>query len=505
MTINDMFDPEQFRHSGHALIDLLAEHLATNIEGTGKVMDWQAPEIAERQWQQALPQRPTLTPDNFLNKLRDDILPAGLAVHHPRNMGHQVAMPLPMAALCDLVAALTNQAMAVYEAGPAATLIERQVIQWLAELIGWQGAEGVLTSGGAQANLTALLAARQVKAGPDVWKNGVASGTPLKILASEHAHYSVSRAAGIMGLGTEAVIKVASDDAGRMNVNALIAAHQQAVENGDYIIAVVATAGCTPTGSIDPLEPIGAYCNAQNLWLHVDGAHGASMLLSSQHRDKLRGIELADSVVWDGHKLLYMPAPVSAVLFKNPAHSFAAFAQEASYLFQGESAQDETYNTSYRTLECTKRMMGLKLWAAFSLYGKDGLGALVDKVFATARLLAEKLSAADDFELLMKPETNIVCFRYQSGNQSELRKKLVESGAFHLTQVNLHGQIWLRTTVMNPFTTENDFDALIHQIRKNQSNKKLQELILDGLDSPSSNTWNELKAELQTPHPKQPR
>jgi len=465
MTITEMFSPEKFRHSGHALIDLLAGHLAANLEGKGKVLDWQNPKEAEKSWQQTIPLQPSLSPASLMDALRDCILPSGLAVHHPRNIGHQVAMPLPMATLCDLVAALTNQAMAVYEAGPAATLIERQVIQWLAELIGWRTAEGILTSGGAQANLTALLAARQVKAGRDVWKEGVPSGAPLKILASEHAHYSVARAAGIMGLGTEAVITVATDDAGRMDVSALVAAHQKAVKAGDIIIAVVATAGCTPTGSIDPLAEIGVYCNAQNLWLHVDGAHGASMLLSSQYRDKLRGIELADSVVWDGHKLLYMPAPVSALLFKNPQHSFSSFAQEASYLFQGESAQDETYNSGFRTLECTKRMMGLKLWAAFSLYGTEGLAQLVDKVFATARLLAEKLEVDPDFELMMKPETNIVCFRYRTGIQAELRKKLVESGAFHLTQVNLHGEIWLRTTIMNPFTSNSDLAFLLEQIR----------------------------------------
>jgi L-2,4-diaminobutyrate decarboxylase len=170
-------------------------------------------------------------------------------------------------------------------------------------------------------------------------------------------------------------------------------------------------------------------------------------------------------VVWDGHKLLYMPAAVSAVLFRNPTHSYATFAQEASYLFQGHSNEEETYNVSYRTLECTKRMMGLKLWAAFSLYGANGLGDLVDRVYATARILAGKLSAAPDFDLLMPPQTNIVCFRYRSGNQSELRNKLVESGAFNLTQVNLHGKTWLRATVMNPFTMEDDLNALLDSLR----------------------------------------
>lgn len=466
MNPQDLFDPAQFRHSGHALIDLLADHLEANLQGRGKVLDWQAPAEAENIWRQPIPELPALSPEGFLQALQNGILPAGLAVHHPRNLGHQVAMPLPMAALCDLVAALTNQAMAVYETGPAATLIERQVIRWLAELLGWQHAEGLLTSGGAQANLTALLAARQVKAGHDVWKHGVAPGKPLKILASEHAHYSVSRAAGIMGLGTEAVITVPADPQGRMRVEALQAKHRLALQENALVFAVAATAGNTPTGSIDPLDAIGAYCNNHDLWLHVDGAHGASALLSSSHGGKLRGIELADSVVWDGHKLLYMPATVSAVLFKNPQHSFAAFAQEASYLFQGVNAAEEIYNTSYRTLECTKRMMGLKLWAAFSLYGRQGLAQLVDKVFATARLLADKLQAAPGFELLMPPQTNIVCFRFGSGDQSVLRKVLVESGAFHLTQVNMHGQVWLRATAMNPFTTAQDLDVLLERLKE---------------------------------------
>jgi L-2,4-diaminobutyrate decarboxylase len=465
--IKEMFDPTRFRHHGHALIDLLADYLAASLAGKGKVLDWKPPALEDACWQAPLPRGAMLSPDQLLEKLRTNILPAGLAIHHPHNLGHQVATPLPMAALCDLVAALANQAMAVYEAGPAATLIERQVIRWLAELIGWDQVEGILTSGGAQANLTALLAARQETAGWNIWKEGTAAGPPLRILASEHAHYSVSRAAGIMGLGVDAVVKVAADHQGRMELAALAASHQQTIASSARVIAVVATAGCTPTGSIDPLTAIGNYCREHQLWLHVDGAHGASVLLSNQHRDAMSGIELANSVVWDGHKLLYMPAPVSAVLFKDHKASYAAFAQEASYLFQGQSNEEETYNVGYRTLECTKRMMGLKLWAAFSLYGTEGLGELVDKVFDTARLLAEKLQAAPDFELLMAPQTNIVCFRHGSRDQSGLRKKLVESGAFHLTQVNLHGEVWLRATLMNPMTTESDLDALLEAIRKN--------------------------------------
>jgi L-2,4-diaminobutyrate decarboxylase len=478
--IHQMFDSGTFRDTGHALIDLLADYLDKNLQGKGDVLDWQSPQEAIKRWQQPIPNEPTLTPEGLITALHDEVLAGTLHIHHPRNMGHQVAPPLPIAALCDLVAALTNQAMAVYETGPSATLIERQVIRWMGELVGWQDTEGVLTSGGAQANLTALLAARQVQAQKirpdwDVWQQGLGAGKPLCILVSEHAHYSVSRAAGIMGMGSDAVIKVATDTAGRIDISALRTAWQQAHEQGKTVFAIAANAGCTPTGSIDPLNEIGRFCREKGIWFHVDGAHGASALLSGAHKHALQGIELADSVVWDGHKLLYMPATISAVLFREAQHSYAAFAQQASYLFQGDSHAEETYNTSYRTLECTKRMMGLKLWVAFSLYGAERLGQLVEAVFASARAFADKLQEQPDFELLMAPDTNILCFRHLvpgmsalqlSAHQAALRSQLVRSGQFHLTQVALHDAIWLRTTIMNPLTRPEDFDALISALRK---------------------------------------
>ncbi|HEU4708746.1 MAG TPA: aminotransferase class I/II-fold pyridoxal phosphate-dependent enzyme, partial [Methylophilaceae bacterium] len=406
-----MFDGTEFRGAGHVIIELLANYLDKNLKGEGKVIDWQAPQEALRHWQKSLPVKPALSPREFIAALDEDILRRSLRIHHPRNLGHQVAMPLPIAALCDLVASLTNQAMTVYEAGPTATMLEKQVIRWLSELIGWQDADGVLTSGGAQANLTALLAARQAKAGWDIWQQGVSSGPPLRILACETTHYSISRAGGIMGLGTDAVVKVAKDGQGRMDMTALKAAYEQAIAQGTKPFAVTASAGCTPTGSIDPLAEIGGFCRDHDLWFHIDGAHGASALLSQHLKPMLAGIELADSVVWDGHKLLYMPAAVSAVLFRSPQHGYAAFAQEASYLFQ-EGDAEESYNLGTRTLECTKRMMGLKLWAAFMLYGSEKLGGLVEHVFGTAKRLAQLLQETGNFELLMQPQTNIVCFRH---------------------------------------------------------------------------------------------
>lgn len=485
--IAEMFDAENFSETGHALINLLSQHLADNLTAKRSVLNWQDPVTEDENWQAPLPKTAIIDTTTLVETLEKKILRNSLAIHHPRNMGHQVATPLPVAALFDLVAALTNQAMTIYEVGPSATMLERQVIRWLSHLIDDKNtlSGGVLTSGGAMANLTALLAARQIAASKidhnqrqwNAWQTGLSGQKRLCILASEHTHYSIARAAGIMGLGSDAVIKVATDDQGRMEITALKAAYQTCQHANLHVMAVVANAGCTPTGSIDPLQTIGEFCQAQHLWFHVDGAHGASALLSEQHRNKLKGIELADSVIWDGHKLLYMPATVSAVLFKNAAHADAAFAQEASYLFQendgDEAIKPEAFNISYRTLECTKRMMALKLWVAFSLYGTSGLGALVDEAFNKAQCLAEKIKRYPHLELLLQPQTNIVCFRHQRPHltkdklnlhQTMIRKRLVESGAFHLTQVEIHGNIWLRTTLMNPFTMDSDLDALLSAI-----------------------------------------
>ncbi|SNR96560.1 L-2,4-diaminobutyrate decarboxylase [Methylobacillus rhizosphaerae] len=467
-----MFDSEQFRSSGHALIDLLAAQLTHELSGKAELIHWQPPVEAAQSWQQPMPEVAELSHSDFITWLQEEILPRNLAMHHPHSMAHQAAPPLPMAALCDLVAALCNQAMALYETGPAATLLEHQAIHWLTTAVGWSHGTGVLTSGGSQANLTALLAARQ-HAAANIWQEGVTAAPPLRILASELAHYSVKRTAAIMGLGADALISIATDQQGRISLEALKEAHTACQHRHEPVMAIVATAGCTATGSIDPLQAIGQYCQAHGVWLHIDGAHGAAAVLSNQHADKLQGIHLADSVSWDGHKLLYMPATVSAVLFRNTADSYLSFAQEASYLFNDEHGEETDFNLSYRTLECTKRMMALKIVAAFKLYGRKGMASLLDHVFALAEQFAVMLSSTPGFELLMHPQTNIVCFRYH-GNvsntavldslQVHIRQQLLHRGLFHLSQVEINNSIWLRSVFMNPQTQPAHQQHLLQEI-----------------------------------------
>src|SRR5262249_40024444 len=250
--------------------------------------------------------------------------------------------------------------------------------------------------GGSVGNLTALLAARQLGTGRDVWAEGAQGGPPLAILASSEAHYSVRRAAQLMGLGQQGVVPVPVDPQFRMRPEALPQAVQQAEQEGRRVFAVVANAGSTATGTFDPLEAVADFCRERGLWFHVDGAHGAAAVLSPRHAALARGIDRADSLVWDAHKMMLLPALVSAVLFRDGRASYAPFTQRAEYLLRDE-AQD-WWDPGRRTLECTKRMMGVELYGALALHGTGLFSGYVGRMFDLGRRFGEMVREAGDFE-----------------------------------------------------------------------------------------------------------
>jgi L-2,4-diaminobutyrate decarboxylase len=466
------FDAGLFRDQGHALIDQLADYLGQATAGGAlPVLPWVEPSDQLERWPGRFPEHAA----GGFAELVTEVLAASHHIHHPRYIGHQVTAPAPLLALTELVGALLNNSMAVYEMGPASTAMERRVIAWMAAQVGFaEGADGVLTSGGSVGNLTALLAARQARAGYDVWARGTHE-QPLAVLVSEQAHYSVRRAAAIMGLGEEGVVPVPTDARFKLRPEALPDAYERARRAGRLPVAVVASAGSTATGALDPLEAVADFCAARGLWLHVDGAHGAALALSPRHRPLLAGIERADSVVWDAHKMMLTPGLVTAVLFREGARSYEPFAQEASYLFGGGRPEDEWFNYAHRTLECTKRMKSLELYTALSVLGTRFFGDYVAGMVDLAAELAALLRAAPDFELALEPECNIVCFRNLRPGlagerldrlQEAVRRALVSEGGFYIVQTRLPAGVFLRATVMNPLTTASDLSALLDAIRR---------------------------------------
>ena len=458
----DAYDAERFRADGHALVDALADQLARWHRREGRVVPWRDPAEARAAWAAA-------PPASFVEDLAA-IAAASTAIGNPRYMGHQVAPPLPKAALAELVSALINNGTGVYEMGPASAPIELVVVDWMCATLGLPaGAGGVLTSGGSLGNLTALLAMRQAKAGYDVWREG--THTRLAVVVSGDAHYSVARALSIMGLGVASAIRAPLDAHHRMSAAAVRGALASAGER--RVIGIVAAAGSTATGAYDPLDELADVAAEHDLWLHVDAAHGGGVAVSPALRGKLRGIERADSIVWDAHKLLMMPALVTGVLFRREAHAYEAFAQQASYLFADSRPEETWWDLGQRTLECTKRAMAIELWTALRAQGEAWFAEVVERQHALAAELAGKLDAAPDFELALPPESNIVCFRHRppgvldlDAHNRALRTRVVRDGTFYIVGTQLPAGYHLRTTLMNPLTESRDLDELLEHLRQ---------------------------------------
>ncbi len=482
--VQTAYDPELLRTAGHRLVELLADHLGTIEAGNGDVLPWRHP-VENIQRASELLRQATSSPASreelvaHFGQLVEIMLDRGHNLHNPRYIGHQVAAPVPIAGLLDAIGATTNQAMAIYDMGPWATAAECAMVNELGRRIGWaEGSfSGLATHGGSLANLTALLTARNV-ALDGCWQQGTPrTGSPPVLVVHADAHYSVARTAGILGLGTRQVVRVGLDSRRRMDPQKLDDTLDDLKRRGHPVVAVCACSCSTPIGAFDPLADVADVCRRHAAWLHVDAAHGGAACLSPRHRHLVAGLDRADSVTWDAHKMLFMPALCAFVFYRDAAHRFAAFQQDAPYLFDPAGPGLADYDGGLRTIECTKRAAAFGLWGTWSLFGPQLFADLVDITFDLGRTFYEKLRAAPDFMPLHEPECNIVVFRYlpeQLRNapadvlgqfQLDLRRRVVESGRFFIVSTPIDGVGALRVTIINPLTTAEHLDELLETLR----------------------------------------
>jgi L-2,4-diaminobutyrate decarboxylase len=457
------YDDER-RSQAHQLVDLLFDHVR-DVEQR-PVVEWTA--IEELRRLVALGAEPG--PGASVDELARQLLRYSIQLHHPMYMGHQVCPPFPSAVLGDLLVSTLNQSTAVWEMSPIATEIEKEVVQWLARRAGYpDGAEGTAVSGGSAANLTALLAARAR------WMSEPANaGTRPVIVCSADSHYSVVRAASIMGIAGNDVVKVPTDASHRLDVDALEAILDSIRSSeGRSLLAIVATAGSTATGAFDDLEAIAALRDRERSWMHVDAAHGASVLLSASLRHLVKGLDRADSLAWDPHKMLWMPLSLGIVLVRDGEWLRRAFSADAPYLFHAERAGRDI---GAMTIQCSKRADAVKLWLSLKLSGTGAFEAALDRVAAVTKQLHRLVCASDDFEAMHDPEFNIFCFRWVGDRKATdeeldaangaMREKLVRGGEAWITSTLLKGRRVLRVTIINPRTGPDDVARMLEALRR---------------------------------------
>ena len=385
----------------------------------------------------------------------------------PRFFGYVFGSGEPIGALGEFATAVLHQNGAAWRSAPAGVTLERTVVGWLADAIGCRGFIGSLTLGGSSANLMGLCMAREAKAPAN--QSGARGGV---IYCSTEAHMSIAKAAALLGLGYDAVRLIPIDEAFRMRVDELRRAIASDLAASRIPIAVVASAGTTATGSIDPLSQIADICQEFGLWLHIDGAYGALASLAApamfQHMDR------ADSLSLDPHKWLYQPTGCGCLLFRDPVAARRAFSHSGDYARALSDDPIEGFAVFEESMELSRPVRALKLWLSLRYYGMRAFQESIREDLQLAQVLAVAIDAEPTLERLAPVPLSAVCFRYigSSGDVScdqdvlnrAILNRVIRRGRVYISNATIHGKFALRACIVNHRTTESDVQSIVSEV-----------------------------------------
>jgi len=419
-----------------------------------------------------LPAEPaTLT--EALATVRDVVYPLSRHNGHPRFFGYVASPGSSEAIMGDLLASGLNANVTSWRSAPAAAEMEHVVIDWLKSMIGYDHtATGVLVSGGSIANLSALAVARTA-ADPEIARTGVGRSRPLQVYAAEEAHFSIEKAARLLGIGTENVQTIPTDASLRMNVVELDRRITADRREGRDPMCIVASAGTVNTGVVDPLDEIAEVAERHRVWLHVDGAYGGFSVLAPSTKHLFNGIQRADSISLDPHKWLYTSVGCGCVLYRNPQTAIDTFASHAEYTRPVGLSRDEAFAFWNFSPELSRPFRALTVWLQIKLWGARKLAAVIENNMECARYFGNLVQNSPDFELLAPVGLSIFCFRYHppgySGDLDALNERILinlqRGGSSYLSNARVHGKFALRGCVLNHRTTIEDMEILMQDLR----------------------------------------
>jgi glutamate/tyrosine decarboxylase-like PLP-dependent enzyme len=393
---------------------------------------------------------------------------------HSRLFGYICSPGAPITSISHLIAAALNMNVTAWRSAPSGAQIEHTVIRWIKEMTGYPSdAAGVLVSGGSMANFAGLAAARSAKAPFDVVTNGLAGAPRMCIYVSAEGHFSVAKAAAMLGLGEANVRPIETDEALRIDLAALERRVTEDRAAGHLPICVVANAGTTGAGAFDPIASLAAFARCERLWLHVDAAYGGFAALAPNARHLFTGIAEADSVALDPHKWLYGPMGCGCVLYKDPATALAAFRHEADLVRRIGLTRDEAFAFWDYGPELSRPARALDLWMLIKFVGAAHLAEAVEQNMACARYFAQQVEASGDFEMLAPVGLSVFCFRHRpsgftgdlNAHNERLLIALQRGGSSYLSNTTIRGQFALRGCVLNYRATEHDMDRLLGDLR----------------------------------------
>jgi glutamate/tyrosine decarboxylase-like PLP-dependent enzyme len=366
---------------------------------------------------------------------------------------------VPIAAAGEVLASYMNVSMYTYKAAGPNVLLEWELVKRMLELAGIPDGDGTFLPGGSLANLVGMLLGRN-QAAPAMREEGAPAQRLITYVTCE-GHYSVTKNAGILGMGRGNVRAIAADPEGRLCPDALRSAIEADLHAGHLPAVVVATSGTTVRGAFDPLVPIADICCEFGVWLHVDAAVGGSMLLHPVERAKLEGIERADSITWDAHKMMGVPLTCSALLVRDPEILTRSFSEAAEYLFQADA---DFLNPGRRSIQCGRRNDALKLWAAWQHLGDNGWAKRLDRQLELARYLAKQVKAHPVLELCEEPSLTMINFVAPGKSSPRICEILHARGDAIVGYGDCAGVEAIRMVTMNPEVTEAQLDRLIEEI-----------------------------------------